>query len=99
LKCLDENTRLALMMRISTLDTIQPAALQELNDIMERQFSGNTVGKMRAVGGVKTAANIMNAMDAALEEPLLAGIKGRDAVLGQSIQDLMLGGRDAEMMV
>lgn len=35
-----ENTRLDLMMRIANLEEVQPAALQELNDIMEKQFAG-----------------------------------------------------------
>lgn len=89
LKYLDDQTRLELMMRVSTLDTIQPMALQELNDIMEKQFSGNTVGKTRSVGGIKTAANIMNALDFAIEEPLLKSIKEQNPDLGQAIQDLM----------
>ena len=36
-----EKVRLDVMMRVASLDTVQPSALQELNDILEKQFSGN----------------------------------------------------------
>jgi len=49
-----------LLLRIATLDTVQPAALQELNLVLERHFTGNAAIKSSSVGGVKTAANILN---------------------------------------
>jgi flagellar motor switch protein FliG len=85
----DERVRLDLMLRISNQESIQPAALQELNVIMEKQFLGNTGGQTRSVGGVKRAADIMNFLDSAVEADLLDGIKDRDPELGQTIQDLM----------
>ncbi len=51
------------MMRVSTLESIQPQALQELNDILEKQFSGGSAAQTSRIGGVKRAADIMNFMD------------------------------------
>ncbi|MFM8454972.1 MAG: flagellar motor switch protein FliG [Gammaproteobacteria bacterium] len=85
----DERVRLDLMLRISSTETVQPAALQELNDIMERQFSGGTSAKTRPLGGIKTAADIMNFLDSSIEEKLMQQLKERDPELGQGIQDLM----------
>lgn len=55
-----EKVRLDIMMRVASLDTVQPSALQELNDILEKQFSGNAASQTKAMGGYKVAAEIMN---------------------------------------
>lgn len=77
------------ILRIATLDGIQPQALRELDEIMERQFSGNNNIKSSSVGGVKVAAGILNLMDSATEQKLTEAIKGIDEEVGQRIQDLM----------
>jgi len=77
------------VLRIATLDGIQPQALKELDEIMERQFSGNNNIKSSSVGGVKVAAGILNLMDSATEQKLTEMIKGVDEEIGQRIQDLM----------
>ena len=45
------------------LDGIQPTALEELDDIMERQFAGNANVQSSALGGIKAAANILNCLE------------------------------------
>ena len=87
---LAENSRADIMMRIASLETIQPAALFELDEILEKQFSG-TDGSIRAssVGGIKTAADIMNFVDGTAEASIMEGIKNVDEDLGQEIEDSM----------
>ncbi|MBD3619613.1 MAG: flagellar motor switch protein FliG [Chromatiales bacterium] len=77
------------VMRIATLDGIQPSALQELDQILEKQFSGNSSAKTSSVGGVKPAASIMNFMDSSMEERIMGMIAEQDEELSQRIQDLM----------
>lgn len=84
-----ERVRTDVLMRIATLDGIQPAALNELNDIMEKQFTGKNNVKSSSVGGLKAAANILNFIDSSIEGELMDSIKEVDADLGQNIQDLM----------
>jgi flagellar motor switch protein FliG len=84
-----ERVRVDVIMRIATIDGIQPVALAELNDIMEKQFSGNTNVKSSSVGGTKTAADILNFMDSSIEAEIMDNVKEVDADLGQQIQDLM----------
>ncbi len=55
LSYLSEKMRLDIMMRVASLDTVQPSALQELNDILEKQFTGSGSSQTKAVGGYKTA--------------------------------------------
>jgi len=84
-----ERVRVDVTLRIASLDGIQPNALNELNDILEKQFSGNSNVKSSSVGGIKAAANILNFMDSSVEAEIMDSIKEVDADLGQNIQDLM----------
>lgn len=89
LKCLPERVRVDVLLRLATLDGIPPHALNELNDVMARQFAGNQNIKSSSVGGVKVAANILNFMDSGQDEVLLGAIGEVDGELGARIRDLM----------
>lgn len=82
--------RADVVMRIATLDGIQPHALHELDEVIEKQFAGKTgVLKTSVIGGIKTASEILNHMDASQENALIDHIKKVDDALGVKIQDLM----------
>ncbi|HEY8539048.1 MAG TPA: flagellar motor switch protein FliG [Steroidobacteraceae bacterium] len=82
--------RADIIIRIATLDGIQPHALHELDDVIEKQFSGKKGAlKTSIIGGVKAASNILNFMDASQESVLIEHIKKVDEQLGTKIQDLM----------
>ena len=89
LKMFPEKVRLDLSMRIASLESVQPAALQELNFIMERQLSGQTSSKSATLGGTKRAADIMNYLDGSVQSALMEQMKDVDEELAQRIQDLM----------
>ena len=89
LSLMPERTRSDTIMRIASLDGIQPAALNELDQILEKQFSGNNAVQSSAVGGKKTAANILNFMETSIETEIMDEVKEADAELGQDIEDLM----------
>lgn len=84
-----DRVRVDVTMRIASLEGIQPNALNELNDILEKQFSGNSSVKSSSVGGIKAAANILNFMESSIEGEIMDGIKEMDTDMGQNIQDLM----------
>lgn len=84
----DENVRLEIMMRITSLDEIQPSALQELNDILESQFSG-AASQSASLGGLKTTANIMNYFDSNIEQELMEKIREVDEALSDQISEMM----------
>ena len=87
---LPARTRSDVVMRIATLDRVQPHALNELDEIMERQFSGNSNKlKSASVGGLKAAADILNAMETSREAELMSSIRGIDNGLGERIEELM----------
>lgn len=84
-----EKVRLDLLMRVANLEEVQPAALQELNEIMEKQFAGQAGAQAAKMGGLKSAANIMNYLDTNIEGQLMDAIRETDEEMSQQIQDLM----------
>ncbi|HKJ95935.1 MAG TPA: flagellar motor switch protein FliG [Gammaproteobacteria bacterium] len=86
---LPDRIRHDIVMRVATMDGIQPAALQELDEIMERQFSGNQRIKSSSIGGAQSAANMLNYLESSSESGIMDQIADLDADLGERIQDLM----------
>ncbi|WP_430456125.1 flagellar motor switch protein FliG [Rheinheimera sp.] len=84
-----EKVRLDLTMRIANMEEVQPAALQELNEIMEKQFAGQAGAQAAKMGGLKAAADIMNYLDTNVEGQLMDSIREHDEEMAQQIQDLM----------
>ncbi|MDW6093506.1 flagellar motor switch protein FliG [Vibrio rhizosphaerae] len=84
-----ERDRLDLMMRIANLEEVQPSALAELNEIMEKQFAGQAGAQAAKIGGLKAAADIMNYLDNNVEGILMEQMRDQDEDLATQIQDLM----------
>ncbi|SEI45831.1 flagellar motor switch protein FliG [Allopseudospirillum japonicum] len=89
LKFFDPKVRLDVMLRVAALESVQPQALQELNDILEKQFSGSSGTQTTSMGGVKVVANIMNNVEGSVEGELMDAIKEVDEALAEEIADLM----------
>ena len=87
---LPENMRAEIIMRIATLDGVHPTALDELDQVLEKQFSGNANSKTAGgFGGPKAAAGILNLIGTTQESVLMAQIAKVDEPLSQKLQDLM----------
>jgi flagellar motor switch protein FliG len=87
---LPEAMRGEILMRIATLDGVHPTALNELDEVLEKQFSGNGAGKTASgFGGPKAAAEILNLVGTAQEGKIMAQIAKVDEPLSQKLQDLM----------
>jgi flagellar motor switch protein FliG len=90
LKEFGERMRNEVMIRIATLDGIQPSALKDLNEVLSRLLSGGSTPQRRSTrGGVKTAAEIMNMLGSAVETAVLDYIREADADLAQKVMDNM----------
>jgi flagellar motor switch protein FliG len=86
---LHEHSRAEILMRIATLDGVHPTALDELDQVLEKQFSGNGGAQSSGgFGGPKVAAEILNLVGGA-QETLMAQIAKLDEPLSQKLQDLM----------
>ena len=86
---LSEELRADVVLRIATLDGIQPNALKELNEALSRVLAGGEQVKRSRLGGSKTAAEIINFLGATAEVSLLDSIREEDPELAQSIEDQM----------
>jgi flagellar motor switch protein FliG len=86
---LPENMRAEVLLRIATLDGVQPAALRELDLVMERQFAGNNASRTSTLGGPKCAADIVNLLEARIESAVMEEITKADEALSARIQDLI----------
>ena len=84
-----ERVRLDLMMRIANLEEVQPSALAELNEIMEKQFAGQAGAQAAKIGGLKAAAEIMNYLDNNVEGVLMDQLRDQDEDMATQIEDLM----------
>ena len=89
LKMLADRTRNDVLLRISTLDSVQPVALRELNDVLGKLMSGGGASKKSLQGGVATAAEILNFMGGALEAEMMENVRSYDPELAQKIEDKM----------
>ena len=89
LNFLPPNVRPEVIQRVAMLETVQPSAMDELEAIMKKQFSNNSTAQSSSFGGIKAAAQIMNATKTELEAAVMSGLEKIDADLMQRIQDNM----------
>ena len=89
LSLLPENTRADLTMRVAAMEGVQPAAMNELNEMLEAQMRGGSGGATAGLGGIKCAANILNFVERGIEAKISETIGESDAELAGKIQDLM----------
>ena len=89
LKQFGERHRNEVMVRIATLDGIQPSALKDLNEVMSKVLAGGERMKKSNLGGVKAAAEILNMMGNAVETSVLDFVREADGDLAQKIMDNM----------
>jgi flagellar motor switch protein FliG len=89
LKCLPERMRNDVLLRIATLDGIQPQALQELNEVLSKVLAGNEKMRKATLGGTKATAEILNFLGSQIETAAVEAIREHDPDLAQKILDQM----------
>ncbi len=89
LTLLPESVRPEVVTRIALLDGVQPNALSELDDIIEKQFAGKSTGKTSVLGGAKAVANIINFLEPSQESLLMEQVAKSDEALAARIEELV----------
>jgi flagellar motor switch protein FliG len=90
LKLFPERLRNDVLLRIATLDGVQPIALKELNEAMLYLLAGaSNNGRKATMGGVRHAAEILNFVGQATETAILDHVRKYDPDLAQKIIDEM----------
>jgi len=89
LKYFTERQRNEVMLRIATMEGIQPTALKDLNEVLFKVLAGGDKIRKASLGGVKTAAEMINLMGTVIEGTVLESIRSHDPELAQKIMDKM----------
>jgi flagellar motor switch protein FliG len=90
LSSLVERTRNEVVLRIATLDGIQPNALKELNEVLTKLLSGGSgTVKKATMGGVRATAEILNFIGSTNEAAIIESVRQYDPELAQKILDEM----------
>lgn len=84
----DEQLRNDVVLRVTTFSGVQPAALQELTEVLGSLLDGQNL-KRSKMGGVQTTAEILNLMNSAQEESVMQSVRAHDESLAQKILDEM----------
>ena len=96
LRLFSERHRNEVMVRIATLDGVQPSALRDLNEVMGRVLASGERTRRSNLGGVKAAAEILNLLGSGVETAVLDFVREADTDLAQRIMDNMFTFDDVE---
>jgi flagellar motor switch protein FliG len=89
MKFFTERQRNEVMLRVATMEGIQPSALKDLNEVLFRVLAGGDKVRKSSLGGIKTAAEMINLMGSAIEGTVIESIRNHDPDLAQKIMDKM----------
>ncbi|KAF0808651.1 flagellar motor switch protein G [Alcanivorax sp. S71-1-4] len=88
LELFEDKLRNDVVLRVATFNGVQPAALQELTEVLGGMLSGQHL-KRSKMGGARTAAEILNLMNASQEETAIETVRAHSEDLAQKIIDEM----------
>lgn len=88
LELFDDKLRNDVLLRVATFTGVQPAALQELTEVLSGMLDGQNL-KRSKMGGVRTAAEILNLMNSSQEEAVIETVRAHSEDLAQKIIDEM----------
>ena len=89
LPLLTEEMRTEVLMRIASLNEVPQTALSELDQLVEKQANAAPAPALRRIGGARTAANILNAMEREKSSEELGKIEKANGEMHQQIKDLL----------
>ena len=89
LPLLTEEMRTEVLMRIASLNEVPQTALTELDQLVEKQANVAPPSPLRRIGGARTVANILNAMERDKSGEELGKIEKADTEMHQQIKDLL----------
>ena len=85
----DEEMRRDIVMRVANLESIPPAAIAELAQVLDEQANQKGPTRFAQLGGTRTAADILNNMAKGSNEAVMEAIREADQELGDAINELM----------
>ncbi|HOK88064.1 MAG TPA: flagellar motor switch protein FliG [Fervidobacterium sp.] len=89
LGALPENLQIEVVKRISLLERASPDVVKEVEKLLEKKFAGVATQTLSAVGGLDTAAEIMNNLDRSTEKNLMERLTYESPELAEEIRKRM----------
>jgi len=86
---LPQRLRTDVVTRIAKMGEVPQSAIEELDDVMQQRFSQTGGFKVKAMGGVRIAAEILNIVDKEAEQKIFEELDEKDPALSQEIQESM----------
>jgi flagellar motor switch protein FliG len=90
----DAETRDELVLRVALLDQVDPLALVELNDMLERTLGSESSAHIAGVGGAAPAAEILSLLSGGVDQKALATIRTHSPKLADQIAERMFSFED-----
>jgi flagellar motor switch protein FliG len=95
---LDERLRHDVLVRLATLDSIQPAALRDLNEAISHVLASGERSSATRLGGVRVAADVLNLLGRGADAAALNHLRDTDGDLAQQVMDAMFTFDDLERL-
>jgi len=89
LDLLSEEIQTDVMVRVASLNKVHPAALEELDEIMQRRFEEEPDVVITGIGGIDAAAEILNSVSSETEKRVFESFKDLDGDMSDKIQEKM----------
>ncbi|MEI8324691.1 MAG: flagellar motor switch protein FliG [Betaproteobacteria bacterium] len=89
LKLFTDRQRNEVVLRVATMEGIQPLALKDLNEVLFNVLAGGDKVRKASLGGIKASAEIVNLLGSNIEAVVLESIRAHDPDLAQKITDKM----------
>ena len=88
----------AVLERLATIAPTPVEVVEKIVDVINMRLGGRPVKPMSQTGGVKTTAEVLNAMDKNLSKALLVALEERNPELGASIRQKMFTFEDLVLL-
>jgi flagellar motor switch protein FliG len=75
--------------RLATLEPTPVEVIEKVVEVMERRLNSRSSRGMTQTGGVKSAADVLNALSKSLSKTIITSLEERNAELGQAIRQKM----------
>jgi flagellar motor switch protein FliG len=90
LSALPDSVRSEALLRVARLEVIDPAAMEELDKVLEKQLGKvRQSSPPRSVNGMSSAAAMLNKVKSDLEASLMESLREADGELGEKVSELM----------
>lgn len=75
--------------RIAELSAIKPSSIEQLNRVVESSVTSSELSTMTSMGGIKTAADILNLLPTGLDKDILLNVAEESENLANDIEESM----------